>query len=236
LTYDGSNSWAVNGGDYDGTAEDSVTISGSDDAWYSWDITSLTSAWKAGTYNNYGVIITSTVDSTWKSFYSSDYTTDTTLIPKLVVTHYTSDTMLDANDDLALLDNNDNIIDYVVWGADAGTDDDDAVSAGQWSAGTYVDTSQLAEGETLGRDRDSSDTDTPSDWENVSNKADPFGIHSPSQTPGAQNIPEFNIFIIPICITFSLILISNKYQQRKISNGGKPFNKKKVRKRTQNGG
>jgi hypothetical protein len=230
MTYDGTNNWAISGGDYDGTSEGSETISGSDDTWYSWDITSLTSAWKAGTYGNYGVIFTSAVDSTWKGFYSSDYTTDTTLIPKLVVTHYTSDSMLETNDDLALLDNNNIIIDYVAWGADPGSDDDDAVAAGQWTAGNYVDTTGLSEGASLGRDKDSNDTDLPADWEHPStSQADPYGVNATVLTQGARNldIPEFEHLIFPMMfIALVYFCFSKSYRSKydKFSNYKKSNN------------
>jgi hypothetical protein len=109
--------------------------------------------------------------------------------------------MLDANDDLTLLDNNDAVIDYVAWGADPGTDDDDAVNAGQWTAGNYVDTTGLSEGDSLGRDKDSNDTDLPDDWENPSSsQADPYGVNATVLTQGARNldIPEFDDLIFPI--------------------------------------
>jgi hypothetical protein len=109
--------------------------------------------------------------------------------------------MLDANDDLTLLDNNDAIINYVAWGSDPGTDDDAAVNAGQWTNGEYIDTTSLLEGESLGRNKDSTDTDLPADWENPStNQADPYGVDTSIITIGAQNlsIPEYDLFIVPI--------------------------------------
>jgi len=101
----------------------------------------------------------------------------------------TPSTMFENSDDLVLLNGEGTIIDYIAWGADSGTDDDAAVTAGEWTNGEYIDTSELLLGETIGRDKDSTDTNTPSDWENSNyNTADPFGIDSNITTPGAQNL------------------------------------------------
>jgi hypothetical protein len=100
------------------------------------------------------------------------------------------------------------ISDYVAWGADPGADDDNATAAGEWTDGNYVDTSQIAENDTIGRDEFSTDSNSPGDWENGTGKADPFGVDATTATPGAQNvdviIPEFDILAIP---TFLLIII-----------------------------
>ena len=118
--------------------------------------------------------------------------------------------MLDASDDLTLLNSVSTIIDFVAWGADAGGDDDAAVSAGQWTDGDYIDTSSLAEAESLGRDQDSTDTDTSADWEDGSSKADPFGIHAYELTQGARNIPEFDEITLIISIMFLITAINIK--------------------------
>jgi hypothetical protein len=125
-------------------------------------------------------------------------------------------TMLEITDDLAVINNNGIIIDYVAWGCDAGTDDDNAVTWLQWTNGQYVDTSELVENETIGRDQYSTDTDLPADWENSSNsRADPFGIHATNQTVGTCNvdhiIPEFDILAIPMMIIAVAILYFNRY-------------------------
>jgi hypothetical protein len=123
-------------------------------------------------------------------------------------------------DDLALMDNSNNIIDYVAWGGDVGTDDDLAVTRGEWTGGTYVDTSLLNDNETIGRDKDSNDTNTPADWEDGTNKADPYGVNATMVTQGAQNIdrvviPEFNVLAIPIIFTLVLVLYINSYNNSK---------------------
>jgi hypothetical protein len=123
--------------------------------------------------------------------------------------------MLDDTDDLELINSRGAIIDYVAWGGDPGSDDDDAVTAGEWTDGEYVDTSLIVENETIGRDRDSNDTNSPSDWENATNEADPFGVNATHATPGAQNIdciiPEFDILAIPIMLISVIILYFNRF-------------------------
>jgi len=70
-------------------AEDTVSVT-SAGSWYSWDITQLVKDWKNGIKANYGVMLINADAGTLniaKIFYSSDYTTDTSLRPKLVVTY-----------------------------------------------------------------------------------------------------------------------------------------------------
>jgi hypothetical protein len=123
-------------------------------------------------------------------------------------------TMLENVDDLALM-NNTLVVDYIAWGSDPGTDASSAVASGDWSAGKFVDTNGLLENQTIGRNKDSTDTNSPADWENSStNKADPFGVNATSQTAGEQNldkiIPEFDIIAIPILFIVIVILYINR--------------------------
>ncbi len=79
--------------------------------------------------------------------------------------------------------NTNTLIDFVQWD-DNGvfgdeTADDLAVAAGQWPDGDYV-TSALT-GDTLGRDRQGTDEDNSTDWENT------CGVDSGAPTPGAIN-------------------------------------------------
>jgi hypothetical protein len=228
-TYDGTNDWPVanDGGDYDSTIEDSNSVLDSVNAWYDWDISDLIQEWKDGTYENYGMLFEASADSYWHQFRSSDYVTDPSLRPKLIVNYnYTpssSFTMLGNSDDLSLVKSDSVIIDYVAWGEDPGGDDDAAVSWEQWTDGEYVDTSDLLENQTIGRDLSSNDTDLPADWENGSGKADPFGIDRSTEngsTPNAQNvdviIPEYDEILFPII--FMLIMIAvwrRKWRQNK---------------------
>jgi hypothetical protein len=129
--------------------------------------------------------------------------------------------MLDYTDDLSLCDSNGEIIDYIAWGADAGSDDDSAVTRGLWTAGAYIDTSTFLENQTIGRDKYSTDNDTVENWENsTTNKADPFGVNATGETPRAQNIdiiPEFEdeIFSVVLIAVISIYIII-KRRSRKI--------------------
>ena len=73
-------------------------------------------------------------DSKFQNLYSSDYNVDTTLRPKLIVNFYNYSTraILENNDDIALLNNEDKIMDYLAWGSNPGTDDNAAVAVNQW--------------------------------------------------------------------------------------------------------
>jgi hypothetical protein len=144
----------------------------------------------------------------------------TTVYGPIVNSSSSPNAMLDSFDDLAFLDNNQDIIDYLAWGGNPGTDDNDAVSALQWTNNEYIDTSSLSEGETLGRDKDSTDNDTTSNWEDGSSLADPFGIDSPVQTPGAQNqIPEFDLIFIPLLLMAIIFFYFKRGQKSKLSQG-----------------
>ncbi|MCK4614481.1 MAG: DUF2341 domain-containing protein, partial [Thermoplasmata archaeon] len=76
------------------------------------------------------------------------------------------------------------IVDFVAWGADPESNDCYAVAAGIWDDGDFFDSSDVDEGETMGRDKDSTDTDQPGDWD------DHGGKDATGETPGAQNIGE----------------------------------------------
>ncbi|MCK5561507.1 MAG: lamin tail domain-containing protein, partial [Thermoplasmata archaeon] len=139
--------------------------------------------------------------------------------------------MLETIDDLTLLDNNGSIIDYVAWGGDAGIDDTAAAAAGEWTDGAYVDTSELLVNETIGRNKESTDTNSPADWEHPSStRADPFGVNATNQTAGAQNldciIPEFDILAVPIAILTLITICINRFYN---SNPNQNSNKKKRR-------
>jgi hypothetical protein len=244
-TYDGSNDWPVNnnGGDWNETIEDSTTIVAERYHWYSWDITNLTKNWKNGTFQNYGMIFLNTDGDPSESFYSSDYSVNTSLRPKLIVDYWcSSQTMLDDIDSLSLIDQYGNIVDYVAWGADPGLNDDAAVSINQWTDGTSINTSNLAENETLARDKYSTDTDTTTDWENsTTTKADPYGINATASTPGEQNIdtviPEFGVLAIPIIIiTFIYFCMSRSQKPITYQDPKKDIKNNKKRKKFKNKG
>jgi hypothetical protein len=114
------------------------------------------------------------------------------------------------------------------------------VIAGQWANNEYVDTSQLLQNETLGRDKNSTDTDSPADWENSSTtRADPYGINATHSTPGAQNIdciiPEFNFLAIPLLTILILILLINRNYNFNSKQNQNSINKKRRKKGSNNG-
>jgi hypothetical protein len=93
----------------------------------------------------------------------------------------------------------------------------------QWTDGEYVDTSDLLENQTIGRDKDSNDTNLPADWEDGSGNADPFGIDRSIEngsTPNAQNIdfiiPEYDEIILPIIFIMILIAMVRRKKRRKM--------------------
>ena len=189
-----------------------MTIKRGVNSWYTWDILDLTRGWVNGTYTNHGMILIPVWDSKFQNLYSSDYNVDTTLRPKLIVNFYNYSTraILENNDDIALLNNEDKIMDYLAWGSNPGTDDDAAVAVNQWVDNSFVDTSLFSENETLARDIYATDTDTTVDWENVTGKGDPYGVNSTEPTPGSKNyneIPEFEFLILPILFLTVVILI-----------------------------
>jgi LruC domain-containing protein len=75
------------------------------------------------------------------------------------------------------------MIDFVQWATGSvqdGADDDDAVAASLWVSGAFVPAP--ARDESLGRDRDASDTDGSGDWDNTG------GPDAAIFTPGAINV------------------------------------------------
>jgi hypothetical protein len=115
--------------------------------------------------------------------------TSTDLYGPIINSDTSTTFMLGAYDDLSVKSSQGYIFDYLAWGADPGLDDAVAVSLGVWTNGNYVDTSELAENETIGRDKLSTDGNSTGDWENPStNEADPYGIHSTIATPCAINL------------------------------------------------
>ena len=72
-------------------AEITNNITAGATTWKSWDIDSLVQSWLDGTITNYGMALKDTDESSINTiayFYTSDYITDTTKRPKLVVYYY----------------------------------------------------------------------------------------------------------------------------------------------------
>jgi uncharacterized repeat protein (TIGR01451 family) len=92
-TYDGTNNWASQGGDYDPAVAASATLTGTVNVWKQWSITSLVQGWVSGAYPNQGMLLESPARSgnNDRQFYSSDYLIDPTLRPKLTIVYASSD-------------------------------------------------------------------------------------------------------------------------------------------------
>jgi hypothetical protein len=76
---------------YSTEAEYSTTITAGAVTWKFWDIDNLVQGWLNGTISNYGMALIDTDETsvnTFVYFHSSDYTTDTTKHPKLVISYY----------------------------------------------------------------------------------------------------------------------------------------------------
>ncbi|UCE38691.1 MAG: DUF2341 domain-containing protein, partial [Thermoplasmata archaeon] len=229
-TYDGTNNWYMAGGDFNPDIYDYTYVYANTNGWYKWNVTGLIDYWKDGTYPNYGMILVGNDVADWSQFRPSDYN-GTAYRPQLII-NYTVSTpqqlfMLDNTDDLALCDDDGYIIDYVAWGADPGEDDDLAAAWRQWTDGDYIDSYQLLENQTLGRDQNQNDTDEPEDWENASGKADPFGIDRSNENGSSPNecnvdfiIPEFEEIVIPLMM-IPIIFFTFKWNNYSKSNSTK---------------
>lgn len=107
----------------------------------------------------------------------------------------------DASDEAGLYDAANSIVDFIAWHDSAsgayvpGTAHDDAVAAAQWTADAFFDTDGQQDsptdrvrfvrpGETIGRDQNSTDTDTTSDWDVTG------GVDADDNTPCAQNLTQ----------------------------------------------
>jgi hypothetical protein len=75
------------------------------------------------------------------------------------------------------------VVDFVAWGGPAGIEDDIAVNVGIWPSNAFVPMSGQLINQSLARDRFSTDSNTPNDWDSQ------CGIHSNAPTPGTFNYP-----------------------------------------------
>jgi hypothetical protein len=196
--------WANKGGDYNQNVEATSTV-GNFDQWVNWTITDLVQKWVNGSIPNNGFFIFNDLIA-GKEFCSSDYASNISRRPKIII-NCTINTMLENDDDdLALIDHDGKVIDYVAWGADPGEDDDAAAAAGQWDNGDYVPLYFFIEGNSIGRDWNSTDTDQPADWVNSAGS---------SPTPGCPNVSEFQFIIIPATLVLLISIIINKKIRKK---------------------
>ncbi|MFA5802818.1 MAG: DNRLRE domain-containing protein [Thermoleophilia bacterium] len=99
-TYDGSTNWTAPGGDYVAFPSVSVIAPDSVSTWETWSINNLAQVWirtpSNGGIPNYGAIIKQNSEnpavSDTKSFYSSDFTGDPSLRPKLTIEWFGTET------------------------------------------------------------------------------------------------------------------------------------------------
>ena len=91
--------WISDGGDFDASIADSTTISADpSDAWYSWDLTALTTTWYNGSYDNFGIVLKKQETKQWEHrFYSDEFTADPGLAPKLEVNYSIIEEIEDAD-------------------------------------------------------------------------------------------------------------------------------------------
>jgi hypothetical protein len=81
----------LNQPDYLSSPESTTSVTIGATGWLSWDITDLLQGWMDGSVVNYGVVIKAMnegIGSNYVICYSSDYTTDSSLRPKLLITYY----------------------------------------------------------------------------------------------------------------------------------------------------
>ncbi len=93
---DSATNWTTAGGDYD--SQEIATFTGitSTYGWYTWNITSLAQGWYNGAIANNGLLLRSPSESGTtnisRKFYTSDYSTNITQRPQLVITYTIDDT------------------------------------------------------------------------------------------------------------------------------------------------
>lgn len=88
---------------------------------------------------------------------------------------------------------------------------DEAVEDGIWTDGDFFDITNVSEGESIGRDKNSTDTDEPEDWD------DHGGVDADGLTQGYQNIPEFSDLITPLTVsTLVFVMYVRRKKVRKV--------------------
>jgi len=91
-TYDGTNNWASQGGDYDPAVAATANLDGTANVWKQWTITALVQSWTNGTFTNYGVLLESpSASGNNERRFNSSENASVTLRPKLTITYVASD-------------------------------------------------------------------------------------------------------------------------------------------------
>jgi len=82
-----NSAWTSSGGDYSATLLNEINITQTLNVQYNLTISTIVRNWVNGTMNNYGIILISSNASSgdWKEMYSSEYITNTSLIPKITI-------------------------------------------------------------------------------------------------------------------------------------------------------
>lgn len=93
-TYDGTNNWNTAGcqgagTDKVGTPEDTISV-GTGTGWYTWDVTNIVEGWRAGTFNNEGLILERSGASQSEQFLLRTREGADSTRPQLAVTTVTS--------------------------------------------------------------------------------------------------------------------------------------------------
>jgi hypothetical protein len=79
--------WSSYGGDYASSPEDAINVTNVA-GWFSWDVTDITKGWYNGSVQDVGFILVSSGGADeYRGFYSSDYATNASRRPRLVVTY-----------------------------------------------------------------------------------------------------------------------------------------------------
>jgi Disaggregatase related repeat len=84
-TYDGTNSWENNGGDYASIAIAKATVNSDNDVWRTWEIGHLVQDWVSGKYNNNGLLLKT--DAAISQIFASKENTTASIRPRLVINY-----------------------------------------------------------------------------------------------------------------------------------------------------
>src|SRR5262249_44173803 len=87
------NDWITQGGDYDPTIQAQISTAGLTPLmWFSWDVRALVQGWTNGSYANNGALIQSIGSGGIYNYVTKEYTGDTTLRPKLIISYFPAST------------------------------------------------------------------------------------------------------------------------------------------------
>lgn len=84
-TYDGTNIWEDNGGDYASKAIAKATVNSDNDVWRTWEIGQLVQDWVSGKYNNNGLLLKT--DAAISQIFASKENTTASIRPRLIINY-----------------------------------------------------------------------------------------------------------------------------------------------------